>query len=94
MLSSFSQPPSTNGHAHAVNGSATPSAPRRLASVILLGGSVRASKFHDAVGRWALDLPCTQESSGAVQTLLDAWTAGVAALSTAWNRTSGKGSPL
>jgi hypothetical protein len=50
-----------------------------VASVVLLGGSVRSSRFHAAIARWALDLPCAQG-----KTILDAWVAGVAALSAAW----------
>jgi hypothetical protein len=52
-----------------------------LTSVILLGGSVRSSRFHTAIARWALDLPCAPG-----QSLLEAWSSGVSALSSAWGR--------
>ena len=50
---------------------------RRLAGIVLLGGSVRPTRFHTAVGRSLLDLPY---KSG--RTLLDEWcdqAAGLAA---------------
>lgn len=50
---------------------------RRLAGVVLLGGSVRPTRFHTAVGRMLLDLPYKSR-----RTLLDEWcdqTAGLAA---------------
>jgi len=60
---------------------------RRLAGVVLLGGSVRPTRFHTAVGRSLLDLPY---QTG--KTLLDEWcdqTAGLAA-----RRGEGGGMPL
>jgi hypothetical protein len=53
--------------------------PSVLASVVLLGGSVRSSRFHAAIERWALDLPCAPG-----KTLLDMWAEGVDLLSQAW----------
>ena len=50
---------------------------RRLAGVVLLGGSVRPTRFHTAIGRSLLELPYRMG-----RTLLDEWcdqTAGLAA---------------
>lgn len=61
-----------------------PATAPRLASVVLLGGSVRSSRFHTGIDRWALDLPCTQAEGGGVHSLLHAWTAAVGELCRAW----------
>ena len=47
---------------------AKPVSQRRLAGVVLLGGAVRPTRFHTAVGRSLLDLPYRQGRS-----LLDEW---------------------